>query len=182
MGMDFKESLQEIKNTLIEQNEVFEAVRRGYSELEFASSDEILSHFSLSSPAELQGHVSNIKGILFELEVQDKLSDAGIDSLLFETTNHPGSDMQILESGIVIEEFQLKATDSTSYVNGALADNPSIEIIATSEVATVINSEAVIDSGISDAFIEEAVSEVISPVSTTGLLFSGIGLLFGLPF
>jgi hypothetical protein len=103
--MDFKEALQEIKNTMIEQNEVFEAVRRGYSGLEFASNDEILTHFSLSSPAELQGHVSNIKGILFEQEVQDKLSEEGIDSMLFEATNHPDSDLQILENVLLLKNF-----------------------------------------------------------------------------
>lgn len=179
--MDFKEALQDIKNTMIEQNEVFEAVRRGYSDLEFASDDEILAHFSLASPAELQGHVSNIKGILFEQEVQDKLYEEGIDSKLFDETNHPDTDMQILENGSVIEEFQLKATDSVSYVNGTLAENPQIDIIATSEVANAINSEDVIDSGISDAALEEVVVETISPVSVPGLVISGIGLLFGLP-
>lgn len=180
--MDFKEALQEIKNTMIEQNEVFEAVRRGYSELEYANDDEILAHFSLSSPAELKGHVSNIKGILFEQEVQDKLTAEGIDSNIFEATNHPDSDLQILENESVVEEFQLKATDSTSYVNSTLAENPDISIIATSEVANAIDSEDVINSGISDAVLEEAVVEAISPVSATGLIFSGIGLLFGLPF
>jgi hypothetical protein len=180
--MEFKEALQEIKNTMIEQNEVFEAVRRGYSELEYASQDEILAHFSLASPDELQGHVSNIKGILFEQEVQDKLSEGGIESMLFEATNHPDSDLLILENGFVVEELQLKATDSVAYVNGALVENPGIDIIATSEVANVINSEDVIDSGISDAFLEEVVVEAISPVSVAGLVFSGIGLLFGLPF
>ena len=35
--MDFKEALQDIKNTMIERDEVLEAVRRGYSELKNAS-------------------------------------------------------------------------------------------------------------------------------------------------
>jgi hypothetical protein len=182
MAMDFKDGLQDIKNTLIEQNEVFDAVRRGYSDLEFASEGEILTHFSLSSPSELQGHVSNIKGILFEQEVQDKLLQEGIDSKLFEATNHPDSDLQIFDNGFLAEEFQLKATDSTSYVNAALAENPSIDIIATSEVANAINSEDVINSGISETVLEETVLEVISPISPIGLAFSGIGLFFGLPF
>jgi hypothetical protein len=49
-------------------------------------------------------------------------------------------------------------------------------------VSNAINSDDVIDSGISDAVLEEVVVEAISPVSATGLVFSGLGLLFGLPF
>jgi len=177
--MEWQESLANIKNTIIENEEVFDAVRRGYSELENASNNEILDYFDSSSTDELRGHVSNIKGILFEQEVQDKLSQAQIDSEIFESTNHPVSDM-IVEN----EEFQLKATDNEYYVSETLSESPNVAIITTSEVANSMDSEDVIDSGISDTVLEEIVVEVISPVPTPTniLLFGGIGLLFGLPF
>lgn len=180
--MDWKDALSDIKNTMIEQNEVFDAVRRGYTELEDSSDSEILTYFSLSSPDELKGHVSNIKGILFEQEVQDKLSEGGIDSALFENTNHPDTDLQILENDVIIEELQLKATESSSYINDALTENPDISIIATTEVATIIGKEEVIDSGISNVVLEETIIETINPISPVSLALSGIGLLLGLPF
>ena len=180
--MDFKDALLDIKSDMIEKEEVFEAVRRGYSELSAASDSEILDYFSASSTEEMQGHISNVKGILFEQEVQDKFDANGIDSNIFEQTNHPDSDIQILSDGTIIEELQLKATDSTSYINETLASNPDIQIIATSEVASSMANEEVINSEISNTVLEETVSEVLSPipVSSTGLLFSGaIFLLTG---
>lgn len=180
--MDFKEALQNIKNDMIEREKVFEAVRRGYSELENATDSEILEYFSVASADELKGHISNIKGILFEQEVQDKLTANGIDSKIFETTNHPDTDLQIIEDGMVIEELQLKATESTSYINSTLAENPDISVVATTEVANSIGKEEVIDSGISDVLLEETIAETISPIpiSVKGLLISvGLAALTG---
>ena len=163
--MDFKEALLDIKSDMIERDEVFEAVRRGYSELQDSSNSEILEHFSLSSADELKGHVSNIKGILFEQEVQDKLNNNGIESNIFENTNHPDTDLQILENSSVLEEVQLKATDSTSYINETLAENPDIPIVATTEIANAIGKEEVIDSGISNEELENSVTDTLSSES-----------------
>lgn len=180
--MDFKEALTNIKNDMIEKEEVFEAIRRGYSQLENSSETEILEYFSISSAKELQGHVSNIKGILFEQEVQDKLTINGIESNIFKETNHPYSDLQIIDDNDVIQELQLKATNSASYINNTLSENPDLQIIATSEIANLMDKEEVINSEISNAVIEEVVVETLSPVSKTGIGLFGIGLLFGLPF
>lgn len=180
--MIWKDQLSEIKNTIIEQEEVFDAVRRGYSELGEASNSEILEHFSLSSPSELQGHVSNVKGILFEMEVQDKLDVAGVDSILHSATNHPLTDMQVIENGTVAEEIQLKATDSTSYISETISENPDIAVVTTTEVANEFGNSAVIDSGISDSLVEETVLETLSPIpaSATGLAIRvGLAVLTG---
>ena len=47
-----------------------------------------------------------------------------------------------------------------------------------------MNNDMVINSGISEAVLEDSVLEVLSPipVTKTGLAFGGLGLLFGLPF
>ena len=173
--MDFKDALLDIKNDMIGKEEVFEAVQRGYTNLNNASEEEIVDYFSSASPEEFQGHVSNVKGILFEQEVQDKFNDNGIESELFEMTNHPGTDIQILSDNEVLQELQLKATDSTSYINETLATSPDIQIVATSEVANKMATEEVINSEISNAALEETVIETLSPipVSPTGLLVSG---------
>ena len=174
--MDFRDALMDIKSDMIEREEVFDAVRRGYSELEDASEGEILDYFGATSATELTGHVSNVKGILFEHEVQEKLAEGGIQSNIFEQTNHPDTDLQIMENGSVIEEVQLKATESTSYINETLAENPDITIIATSEVASNIGTEEVVNSGISESVLEETVMETLSPIpiSPVGLLFFAV--------
>ncbi len=75
----------------------------------------------------------------------------------------------------------MKATDSVSYINSALLENPDIAIVATSEVATVAASDMIINSGIENAVLEETVvdtlfEEAVSPIG----LGSIIGLFFGL--
>lgn len=168
---------------MITSNDVFDSVRRGYGELEASSQAEILGYFSDVNPDEIMGHVNNIKGILFEQEYAESLAVEGIEAQVFEATNHPVTDIALLENGVVIEEFQLKATNSVSYINTTLEQHPDVEIVVTSEVASVMDSEVVIDSEISNSMLEDSVvdtlfSESLDPISP----LSGIGWLFGLPF
>lgn len=168
---------------MIDTHDVFEAVRRGYKQLEFASVDEIADYFTDVDAESVLGHVSNIKGILFEQEYIDALSAQGISANLFESTNHPLTDISILNPDGSVNEIQLKATDSASYINATISENPEIELVTTSEVFESINCDSVIDSGISNADLNDAVVEnlfedVVNPVSP----LSGIGWLLGLPF
>jgi len=162
---------------------VFDSVRRGYSELEVASNADIIDYFSVISADSMVGHVSNIKGILFEKLYVEQLAEQGIEASIFEATNHPVVDVAIYDDGEVVNELQLKATDSVSYINDTLEKHPDVEIVATSEVADRIDSSMVINSGIEDAALEEAVlstllENAVNPVSPISIL----GWLFGLPF
>ena len=78
--------------------------------------------------------------------------------------------------------MQLKATDSVSYINETLNENPDVEIVATTEVAQTMDNEMVIDSGISNDVLGETIIDTILPVSKVGLGLGGLGFLFGLPF
>ncbi|ELH4832350.1 hypothetical protein Q9Y03_000229 [Vibrio harveyi] len=192
---------------MIAQNSVFDAVRRGYNELEIASNDEILDYFADVNPDAMLGHISNIKGIVFEQEVVTALNEQGMDAMLFEATNHPVSDIALMSDGDIAAEVQLKASDSVAYINETLAENPDIPIIVTSEVADGLESTMVIDSGIDNVALNDAVSEVltgeianhvgesvVSDVASEGLAelvadvalpispIGIIGALFGLPF
>ncbi|MEZ9623873.1 hypothetical protein AB4237_21140 [Vibrio sp. 10N.261.55.F6] len=193
---------------MIAQSSVFDAVRRGYNELELASNDEILDYFADVNPDAMSGHISNIKGIVFEQEVVAALNGQGMDAMLFEATNHPVSDIALMSDGDIAAEVQLKATDSVSYINETLAENSDIPILVTSEVADSFDNTLVIDSGIDNAALTDTVSEtlagemvhsvgesVASDVASEGLaelvadvaipvspIGFGIGLLFGLPF
>jgi hypothetical protein len=160
----------------IVKDEVLEAIRRGYSELQNASEDEILEYFQAKDVESLSGDISNIKGILFEQEYARDLQENGVDARLFEETNHPISDIGIFEDGIMVEELQLKATSNPSYIEETLNEMPEdVTVVATSEVASNFEDE-VIDSGISDAVLEEAIEEVIMPISGISIL----GWFFGI--
>lgn len=144
------------------QADSFEAVRRGYTDLQEASPTEILNYFSTIDPTAEAGHMANIKGILFEQAVVDELQSGGLEAALFEETNHPDSDLFIMDDGEAIAEFQLKATDSASYIASTLEENPDIPIITTSEVVAQFDgNDMVIDSGISNSDLTATVSSTI---------------------
>lgn len=186
---------------------VFEAVRHGYTELEYSSTDEIQSYFKAIEPDAMIGHISNVKGILFEQEVVKMLNEQGIEAVLFEATNHPISDIAFLNDGEIASEAQLKATDSISYIHSTIDLNPDTPIIVTSEISDTLG-DLVINSGISNQLLNdtvsntlieqtaseelssevasevagellaEAVTDSILPISPVGAILS----LFGLPF
>jgi len=146
--------------------DVFDAVRRGYSELNLYSDAEIIEYFSEIEDRSVTGHISNIKGILFEQQYVQSLHMQGIDASLFDLTNYPNVDISIFEGGETVSEIQLKATDSVSYINETVYDNPDITVVLTSEVASGFENDQIVDSGISNF-------DLTSQVSDT--LFSGRG-------
>ena len=169
---------------MVNAEQVFDAVRRGYNEFEHASNADIVDYFDDVEPDAMIGHVSNIKGILFEQVYVEQLAEQGIEVSVFEATNHPGVDVAVFDDGEVMTELQLKATDSVAYINTTLAENPDIAIVATSEVASQFESSIVINSGIEEAVLEETVAsaiadEVVNPVSPLSILGFFIGLPFG---
>jgi hypothetical protein len=141
---------------------VFDSVRRGYNDLGTASNDDIIAHFDTIDPDAMVGHVSNIKGIVFEQQVVDALNEQGVDSVMFEETNHPITDIAIMSDGDIAAEMQLKATDNVSYINETLAEHPDVPIIVTSEIADKMDHPMVIDSGIDNAELTHAVTETLA--------------------
>lgn len=140
---------------------VFDSVRRGYNELETSSNSEILNYFDGIEPDAMVGHISNIKGIVFEHEIVNALNEQGLDAMMFEATNHPISDIALMSDGDIAAEMQLKATDSVSYINETLAQHSDIPIITTSEVADGIDSVMVIDSGLDNSALNDVVTETL---------------------
>ena len=99
----------------------------------------------LSDPAAMTGMTSLVKGAYFEQLVAQETGGA-----LHSAFNHPETDIAI--DGV---EYQLKATDSTDYVESV---NPDIPVIATQEVAGQTDS---IDSGISNQNLSETTERAL---------------------
>lgn len=150
----------------ITKYDVFDAVRRGYNDLDSASEFEILDYFDNVNPDKMIGHISNIKGIVFEQEIVSALNEQGVNAVIFEATNHPISDISIMTDGDISAEVQLKATDSSSYINETLEAH-EIPIIATSEVAKNIENSLVIDSGLDNELLTHIVRDTLINDFTT---------------
>ena len=140
---------------------VLSAIRRSSNRFSDASIEEIGEMLRGYDPAQIPGLVNNVKGILFELEfVEIENSDGdSIFAYQFEETNHPTYDIQLInqETGH-IEEIQLKATDSTSYVQSWM-DEHGDSIVVTDEVAEQMGLEGV---GISNDELEVRVEDFVA--------------------
>ena len=123
-----------------------------------------------SDDTELAGLISGIKGKLFEMRYVDFLNDGhlpdGYEAVLAESATNPGWDIAILDNnGMVVNELQMKATDSVDYIKTALERYPDIDIVTTEEVynSVVMHEFAdnVINSGISNEELTSVVTETL---------------------
>ena len=140
---------------------VLSAIRRSSNRFGDASIEEIGEMLREYDPSQIPGLVNNVKGILFELEfVEIENSDGdSIFAYQFEETNHPTYDIQLInqETG-QIEEIQLKATDSASYVQSWM-DEHGDNIVVTDEVAERMGLQGV---GVSNDELEVRVEDFVA--------------------
>lgn len=131
---------QSVINSSIENQLVLDALRRSDSQLINASESEISSYLASYDEEQLKGIANNIKGIYHELLWVEQYNKDHSDTRaeLYEVTNQPGADVRIVDvqSGDVIAEYQLKATDSVYYVEEHQVRYSDVEVIATDEVAS----------------------------------------------
>lgn len=148
---------------MIPLESIFDAVRRDYKDLQNQSVSEIIDYFNSIDPDDAIGHISNIKGIVFEYEVINALNDQGLNAEMCEKVNHPVIDITIFDDYDEVEGvFQLKATDSVNYIVDTLEANPDIPIITTQEVASYfVDNQMVLNSGLDNEALTEAVSETL---------------------
>lgn len=87
---------------------------------------------------QILGVVSNTKGVLHEMEfvrIENEDGDS-VHAAMFESTNHPGYDIEFVDADTgATWQAQLKATDSTTYVQDWINEHPDGEILVTREVA-----------------------------------------------
>ena len=110
----------------------------------------------------LQGFANGVKGKYFEVLVRNKLKagervgniqlEPGQTARLASSPTQPGWDLRIEDSnGEVVQDLQLKATNSMSYVKSALEKHPDIKVVVPSELdAEAALRDDVIATGISN--------------------------------
>ena len=117
---------------------VLAALRRSNTVLENAPLPEVQGYLRGLDEDQIPGLVSNVKGILHEMEfvrVENEDGDS-VYASFFDATNHPDTDVQFIdESTGETWEAQLKATDDASYVTDWIDRHPGGEILVTDEIA-----------------------------------------------
>lgn len=154
---------------------VLEAIRRSTNELDIDSSiNDIRDYISKYSETQLEGITNNVKGIYHELlfEVMENEDGDDIFAELFEKTNHPDSDVMLLNTKTGEREYvQLKATDDIYYVNDALEENPTIRVLSTEEVADKLGIDS---TWINNQELNEKVEEVLEELKNPNEFFDDI--------
>jgi hypothetical protein len=146
---------------------IAEAFRLQYPHADPISPDDSLER--------LEGLANGIKGKYFELLVADHLNRGeslgeltlgpGQIAQIADSPTQAGWDVQIVneDDGSVIEELQLKATDSMSYIKSALTEYPDIRVVALSDIDGV--AEEILQTNISDADLEDAAHQYVGESS-----------------
>ena len=162
---------------------IAEAFRLQYPHADPISPDDSLER--------LEGLANGIKGKYFELLVADHLNRGeslgeltlgpGQIAQIADSPTQAGWDVQIVneDDGSVIEELQLKATDSMSYIKSALTKYPEIRVVAPSDIDGV--AEQILQTNISDADLEDAVHQYVGESSedaVTDVLHQGVEWAF----
>ena len=151
----------------MESQLVLKALRRSSTSLKDASEAELSDYLDRYDAEELKGIANNTKGIYHEeLWVhQYNETHEGTYAEMFGATNHPGADIQIksCETHEVVDEVQLKATDSVAYVNEHVERYPDIEVVVTNETANRMDD--IHSSGIDNAEITEKVNHDLEAVA-----------------
>ena len=138
---------------------------------------------------QMQGIVNGWKGKLFEVNLRDKLNNGenigGIQleidqtAYLAESPTNPGFDLTIEnDAGFIVEELQIKATNSVSYIKETIEKYPDYDIITTDEIAnnfspeyiTNIDGVDLINSGVSNEELTQTIEEVVVTDNSIGLL------------
>jgi hypothetical protein len=147
---------------LNEENQaILSALRRSSEEFKFSSVEEIGNRLSVYNDSQIEGLVSNVKGIAHEMEFV-KLENEDGDSIfasLYPDTNHPGYDVQLFDEDTGEHwAVQLKASDDKSYVNQWIEQHPDGEIIVTDELAEKMGLQS---SGIENEEVTTQVEDFV---------------------
>ncbi len=152
---------------LTEENQaILSALRRSSEDFKFSSVEEIGDRLSHYNDSQIEGLISNVKGIAHEMEFV-KIENEDGDSIyasLYPDTNNPGYDVQLFDEDTgEYWAVQLKATNDKSYVNQWIDEHPDGEIMVTDELADKMGLEG---SGVENsqitAQVEQFVDKLIS--------------------
>jgi len=142
---------------------VLDALRRAKNSLSHASDEELAEYVQSLGPGQIQGLGNLLIGLSHELRYYVEENSDGDQYIveLFEATNHPGSDVRIINKFTGdAEEYQLKATNYLSYIKRHNERYGDIPVLATDELAR--SSDAIESTGIAYEDVKQDVGSVLS--------------------
>ena len=162
--------------------------------LQYENQNGIMESIKNATPEQLKGYENAIKGKYFEVLVREKLNagesvggihlEPGQEAILAKDLNQPGWDLRIIEkeTGEVVQDLQLKATDSISYVKTALEKYPGIPVVVPNELdAEASIRDNVLASSISNEGLEDTTNQQLGELSEGPLMdLAGKSAEFGL--
>ena len=156
---------------------VLEAFRRSTNKLTDADPADIAAYLSQFDSQQIRGVLSNVKGIFHEMLFARAENYDGdtVYAELKKKLNHPGADVELLMDGEIIQEVQLKATNSPDYIREHMARYPEIDVFTTKEVSEMV--EGVSSSGFSNDELSEVIASVnreLSGVSSLDEIADGV--------
>lgn len=132
------------------------------------TNEELGQWLSEMSAEQLRGVVNNAKGVLHEMRFVELENTDGdtVYASQFAATNHQSFDIMFSDNPSGAQwEAQLKATDSSAYVNEWLEKHPGGEILVTSEVADRLDIKS---SGISNAELTADTQDLVDSLIAAG--------------
>lgn len=130
--------------------------------------EELGSWLAGMDESQIEGVVNNTKGVLHEMEFVRLENEDGdnIHAALFGSTNNPGFDVQFVDaSSGDVWETQLKASESSAYVQDWVEAYPDGEILVTKELAAKMDLPS---SGLSNDELTARTSEVVDQLVGLG--------------
>ncbi len=132
------------------------------------SREELGAWLAAMDEDQIDGVVSNTKGVLHEMEfvrIENEDSDS-VHVALFQSTNNPGFDVQFVDQSTgETWQAQLKATDSSAYVQEWVDAHPDGEILVTEELA---DSMGLPSSGVSNEALTARTEDVVDRLLEAG--------------
>jgi len=156
-------TMAEPTDTLSDQDAlVLAALRRANGSLAEQPIADIKTYLASLSDEQVPGLVSNVKGIMHEMEFVRLENDDGdsIYASMFGSPNHPDTD--VLFTDMVTGdswEIQLKATDNAAYVQDWIDTHPDGQIMVTEELAQQMGLPS---SGLANEELTTDVSDFVS--------------------
>ncbi len=151
----------------VEEELVLDALRRSKTDLNDATEAELSEYLSNLTPEQQRGVANNVKGIYHELLWVEEYNVTHTDTYaeLHGSTSHRGSDVVIksTDTNEIQAEYQLKATDSKSYVEEHLDRYVESPVLVTDEIVGEI--DGVEPSGFANFEITERMQNVSDNIS-----------------
>jgi len=181
-GIEVDSGIHEVMGEA-DENQVLFALERMTKDVDEASYDAAATYFSEGNfdQDQFNGVVSNLKGVHGEIEVLQEMKmrpDFEANYVIPTSTTHEAVDIYgVDENGKILEKYQVKMSLDKSYIKSALDELPEdVKIICPTEIADELDSDRIVDVGVSLNSVEADIDDLVSVLSAQESWETELGL------